>query len=117
MHVLFYVVIDETVIVFVGEPILVNTGVQVTIDCGPLIDQAIANGISNPTVRWFKDGVELLNGSAPNIKISADTRFCMINGTPTPSGGQLIIMDDIYTCEINNIGMDKTFVCGKDIIL
>ena len=116
MHVLFYVVIYEILILFVGEPIIVGEDVRLTIDCSPLIDQAIANGISNPTARWFKDGVELSNGFTPNIEISADTRRCIINVTPRPALGQL--MDDShYTCEVNNIGMDKTFVCGKDIIL
>ena len=86
-------------VVFVGEPIIVNTEVQVTINCSPLIDEAIANGIPNPTVRWIKDGLELSNGSATNVEISADRRLVLISATAVSVGGQLG-NDGSYTCDV-----------------
>ena len=108
-------------VVFVGAPIVVGDDVQVTIDCSRLIDEAINNGIPNPTVTWFKDGAEISNGSVPNVKISADKRFCIITSTAVAIGGQLGSASQ-YTCEVfnNTIFMNKTsrlFVCGKDICL
>ena len=92
--------VNESVAVFVGEPILVNTEVRVTIDCSPLIDRAINNGVPNPTVRWFFDGRELLaNGFATNVEISADRRLLIITGTVVSIGGQLGNAGN-YTCDV-----------------
>ena len=111
--------VNESLVVFVGDLVRVEEDVRVTIDCGPLIDEAINNGISNPTVTWVNSGAELSNGSAVNVEISADRRFCIITNTLLAVGGQLG-NDGQYTCEVcnNTICMNKTsrvFVCGKDI--
>ena len=109
--------VNESLVVFVGEPIRVGERVRVTIDCSSLIDEAIDNSIPNPTVTWFKDGAELSNAY---VEISADKRFCIITDTLFAVGGQLGNAAGQYTCEVcdNTICMNKTsnlFVCGKDI--
>ena len=119
IHILFYAVVNESLVVFVGEPVRVGERVRVTIDCSPLIDEAIDNGIPNPTVTWFKDGAELSNVSVTNVEISADKRFCIITNSLLAVGGQLGNAGQ-YTCEVcdNTICMNKTshlFVCGEDI--
>ena len=119
IHNLFYVVVNESLVVFVGEPIVVGEDVRVTIDCSSLIDEATDNGIPNPTVTWFKDGAEISNVSVPNVEISADKRFCIITDTLLAVGGQLGNAGQ-YTCEVcdSTICMNKTshlFVCGKNI--
>ena len=87
-------------VLFVGEPIVVGEDVRVTIDCSEVIDPVIAGGISNPTIRWIKDGAELTgNGSAPNVDISADRRRLIITDTLLAVGGQ-IGNDGNYTCEV-----------------
>ena len=101
----------------VGEPVTVGDDVRVTIDCSPLIDDAIDNGIPNPTVTWFKDGAELSNAYVPKVEISADKRFCIITDTLLAVGGQFGNAGQ-YTCEVcdGTICMNKTsrlFVCGK----
>ena len=111
--------VNESLVVFVGEPVIVGEDVRVIIDCSPLIDEAIDNGIPNPTVTWFKDGAELSNGSVPNVKISADKRFYIITNTLLTAGGQHGNAGQ-YTCKVcnNTICMNKTsrlFVCGKNI--
>ena len=111
--------VNESLVVFVGEPIRVGERVRVTIDCSSLIAEAIDNGIPNPTVTWFKDGAELSNAYVPKVEISADKRFCIITDTLFAVGGQLGNAGR-YTCEVcdNTICMNKTsylFVCGKDI--
>ena len=98
--------VNESVAVFVGEPVLVSTKVRVTIDCSPLIDRAIANGISNPTVRWFRDGFELSNGSATNVEISANRRLLIITETAVSVGGRLG-NDGNYTCDVCTGFMDS----------
>ena len=97
--------IDESLVVFIGEPVSVSTEVRVTIDCSLLIDLAIANGVQNPTVRWIKDGLELSNGSATNIEISADRRILIITETAVSVGGQLG-NDGSYTCDVCTDFMD-----------
>ena len=92
--------INDSLVLFVGEPIVVGEDVRVTIDCSEVIDPVIAGGISNPTIRWIKDGAELtVNGSAPNVDISADRRRLIITNTLLPVGGQ-VGNDGNYTCEV-----------------
>ena len=85
--------------VFVGEPVAVTEDARVTINCSLLIDQAIASGIPNSTISWFKDGDPLANGSAPNVEISEDGRLCIINDTLLAVGDQLG-NDGDYTCQV-----------------
>ena len=96
----FLIVINESVTVLVGEPIVVGEDERVTIDCSEVIDPVIAGGIPNPTIRWLKDGAELTsNGSAPNVDISADRRRLIITDTLLAVGGQ-VGNDGNYTCEV-----------------
>ena len=95
----YYVVINESVVVFVGERVIVPEYVQLTVNCSPLIDQAISSGVLNPTVNWFIDGNELYNRSLPNIVISADRRLLIITDTLLFFGGRLG-NDGNYTCDV-----------------
>ena len=103
--------------VFVGDPILVREDVRVTIDCGRLINNSIANGL-DPNVTWFKDGVPITNGSEVNVVISADRRFCIITDTLKAVGGQLG-NDSFYSCEVCKLDTDNCRVsntppsCGE----
>ena len=91
--------INESVFVFVGEPVTVRDDMRVVIDCGQLIDRAISDGIPNPTVTWIKDGLTLMNGSATNVVISPDRRRLIITDTLLAFGGQFG-SDGNYTCDI-----------------
>jgi len=92
-------VINQSVIVFAGEPVIVNDSMRVIIDCGQLIDQAVNDGIPNPTVTWMRDGLTLMNRTTPNVVISADRRRLIITDTLLAVGGQLG-NDGNYTCDI-----------------
>ena len=100
MYVIFIIVIHDSLVLYVGEPIVVGGDVRVTIDCSPVIDLAINSGIPNPTITWFKDGAELSNGSTPNVEISADKRRLKINDTGLQAIGGQIGTDANYTCEV-----------------
>ena len=115
----FYVVVNESVTVLVGEPVIVQEDVQVIIDCSQLIDDTINNGSSNTIVTWSIDGFLLSNGSALNVVISADNRLCIITDSQLAVGG-LLGNDGNYTCEVCNdtICVNQTSsyrVCGKCI--
>ena len=100
IFVLLFIVINMSLVVFVGDPIIVPEDVRVTIDCGELIDQVSAStGIANPMVTWFKDGTVLMTGTAINVEISDDGRFCVITDTLLAVGGQLGT-DGTYSCEV-----------------
>ena len=113
--------INGSVVVFVGEPVVVGQGVRVTIDCSRLIDEAIAGGIPNPTVTWFRGGNELTNATVTYVEISADMRFCIITDTLLPAGGQLG-NEGNYSCQVcadptdQNCRIETTCnaVCGKE---
>ena len=101
IHALFYVVVNRSVAVFVGEDVVVEEIVQVTINCSQLIDATIDNEISNASITWYKNGALLTNGSAINVVISADGRYCIITHTLLSVGG-LQGTDGNYTCEVCN---------------
>ena len=117
IHALFYLVVNRSVAVFVGEDVVVEEYVRVTINCSQLIDATIDNGISNASITWYKDGVFLTNRSAINVVISADGRYCIITDTLLPVGGHLGT-DGNYTCEVCNTPTNCTamttylVVCG-----
>ena len=95
-----FIVINNSVVVSVGEPVITPEDVRVTIDCSPLIDEVAAStGIPNPTVTWFKDGAVLMTGTAISVEISDDGRFCVITDTLLAVGGQLGT-DGTYSCEV-----------------
>ena len=100
MFCIYYVVVDESEVVSIGEPFIVGEGVRVIIDCSLLIDATINNtGISNPVITWYKNGSPISNGSALNVEISADNRLCIISVTLMAVGGQLGTEGN-YTCEV-----------------
>ena len=108
--------VNKSVTVFVGEPVLTLEDIRVTIDCGQLIDEVvITSGITNPTVTWFKNRDILTTGSAVNVEISDDGRFCVITDT-------LLAVDGTYgnySCEVCstptdcNISTSYTGICGE----
>ena len=70
------------------------------IDCGKLIDATISStGISNPVITWYKNGSPISNGSALNVEISADNRYCIIYETSLSIAEQLGTEGN-YTCEV-----------------
>ena len=96
---LYYIVVNESVVVFVGEPVVVGEDVRVTIDCSRLIDETIAGGIPIPTVTWFRNGNQLTNATVTNVQISADMRLCIITDTLLAVGGQLG-NEGNYSCQV-----------------
>ena len=101
-YIIMYIVVDEveSVVVFVGEPVIVEEDLQVIIDCGQMIDAAIfSTEMPAPVITWYKDETPLSNGSALNVVISSDNRSCIITNTSLAVGGQFGT-DGIYTCEV-----------------
>ena len=97
---LSYVVVNDSVFVFVGKPVVVGEDIRVTIDCSQLIDNAISNGTKNPTVTWYDTGGRpAVDGHAGYAEISADGRQCIFPSTFIPHGAHLPI-DGNYTCEV-----------------
>ena len=95
-----FIVINSSVVVFVGEPVIVPEGIRVTIDCGPLIDAVAASaGIANPMVTWYKNGAVLTTGIVINVEISDDSRMCIITDTLLPLGSQ-VGTEGNYSCEV-----------------
>ena len=96
----FNVVVNDSVTVFVGEPIITPEDIRVTIDCGQLIDEVInTTNVTKPAVTWYKDGAALTTGSEINVEISDDRIFCVITDTLLPVGGQLGTHGN-YSCEV-----------------
>ena len=91
---------EVSLVVSINETDRISTkeGIELTIDCGSLIDAA---GIPNPIIRWYKNDVLLTNGSVINVVISQDQRLSIITGTLMAAGGQLGT-EGIYTCEVCN---------------
>ena len=99
MLLLCYIVVNESVVVFVGEPVTVREDVRVTINCSNVIQQARDAGFTNPNITWYKDGFVLTNATAPNVVISEDKTLCIITDTLLAVGGQ-VGNDGNYTCEV-----------------
>ena len=105
------VVTVKFVIVYVGEPITIDSETiglneQVIIDCSRLID---AFGDVNPYVTWFIDGIPISSGSVMNVKISADNRLCLISNTSLATNDQL----GSYTCVVHQVSYIQPAVCGE----
>ena len=99
-RVTFNVVVNDSVTVFVGEPVITPEDIRVTIDCGQLIDDVVnTTNVANSPVTWYKDGAVLTTGSAINVEISDDSRFCVITNTLAAIGGQLGTEGN-YFCEV-----------------
>ena len=92
--------INESVIVFVGEPVIVGEDVRVTINCSEVKEHVInSSGVSDAFITWYKDRRQITNGSELNVVISSDRRLCIITDTLMAVGGQLGT-DGNYSCEI-----------------
>ena len=110
--------VNDSVFVFVGEPVRVGEDIRVTMDCSRLIDDVINNGTQNTTVTWYDHIGTPIDGRyvASGAVISADGRQCIIPVTSIiPQYG----IDGDYTCEVCSdanacITRSTTlFVCGE----
>jgi len=85
-------------VAFIGEPVLVPENIQVTIDCGPSINQASKEAVVSQ-ITWRKNGRVIVNGSEVNVVLAPDNRTIVIIdtllGTPAKLG-----TDGIYECEV-----------------
>ena len=96
----FTIVVNDSATVFIGEPVITPEDIRVTIDCGQLKNKVVSiTNVTNLTVTWYRDGAVLTTGSAPNVEISDDGRFCVITDTLLNVGGQLGT-DGNYSCEV-----------------
>ena len=101
----YLAVINSSVIVYVGEPVIVPGYVSVTIDCGYLID-TIPD--SNFCISWHKEGNPIITNSSC-IEVSADLRHLMVSSddlckpwSPMISHGYVTLGNDaIYECKIS----------------
>ena len=97
---------DNTIVVAIGENVVVQENVKVTIDCIKLIDRLKEKGEENPTVTWSKNERPITsNLSQTNVFISYDNRYCIISATQLAVGVQLGTAGN-YTCR----------VCSRSII-
>jgi len=85
--------------VFVGTPIIEGEDIQVTIDCGSLIQSVTNESGLISSITWYKNGRTLSNGSATNVILSQDNQLLILTETALSSGGQLGTNGD-YTCEV-----------------
>ena len=117
---MYFVVVNNSLIVSIGESATVRVGVEVIIDCGRQIDDVINITGVNPRVTWYKNGIILTNGSERNIVISQDERFCIIRQASVAIGDELGTSGN-YTCRAcaGDVTIDclinssRQIVCGK----
>ena len=117
---MYFVVVNNSLIVSIGESATVRVGVEVIIDCGRQIDDVINITGVNPSVTWYKNGIILTNGSERNIVISQDKRFCIIRQASLAMEGELGTSGN-YTCRTCAgdgtadclINSSRQIVCGK----
>ena len=105
------VVTVKSVIVYVGEPITIDSETiglneQVIIDCGPLIDNI---SDVNRDVTWYIDGILISSGSVMNVKISTNKRLCLISNTSLATNDQL----GNYTCKVTSVSGSIGEFCGE----
>jgi len=95
----FYTVVNMSFVTFIGEPIVVPESIRVTIDCGPVIDQANMSGkIFN--IIWRKNGRVILNGSEVNVVLAPDNRRIVITETFLRIRAQVEAhREAVYECE------------------
>ena len=125
--------VNGSLVVLIGQTIKLEEDVQVIIDCSQLIDAVANNETFNPNVTWYKNEIQIVNGSAINAEISSDTRFCIINCTLSDQvgSGENVAIDENfgsanvdfgtsgnYTCEVCNVSTcinltSPKFICGK----
>ena len=104
---------NQSVVVYVGEPVVVGGDVKVTIDCGYLIDTIPDN---NFCIGWFKNGNPITANSSC-LEISEDKRklkifsddLCKIDSElPLVSESYYLLHNDhSYECKISHaFGLD-----------
>ena len=112
---------DNTLLVAIGENVVVRENVEVTMDCIELIDDLKGKGEVNPIITWSKNGLTLANLSQTNVIITHEKRYCTITATQLTVGGELG-NDGDYTCKVCSESSDKigceqntssVIVCGK----
>ena len=97
--------INSSVVVYVGDPVIVPGDVTVTIDCGYLID-TISD--SNFCINWLKDGNPIITNTSC-VKVSVDMRHLMVSsdylckyGIPTIIDSYAILRTDAtFECKIS----------------
>ena len=109
---------NNTILVPIGENVVVHENVKVTMDCIELMQD---KGEENPHITWIKNTVQIeRNATEVNVFISGDERYCIISSTQLAVGGQLGTIGN-YTCRVcgddGTVGcVNKTssqVVCGK----
>ena len=114
----FYVVVNDTVMVNIGENVTAREDIQVVINCTQLVNNKINSGVRKPTVKWYKNGRKIKAGSEINVELSEDKRICVITDTLLAVGGQPGT-DGNYTCKVCGgntkclSGTSIQAVCGK----
>ena len=105
----------------IGENVVVQENVEVTMDCIELIDNLKGKGEVNPEITWSKNGLVLSNLSQTNVIITHGRRYCIITATQLAVGGELGTAGN-YTCKVcskssDEIGCEQNtssqIVCGK----
>ena len=117
---ILYVEVNDSVLAFVGESVVVGENIRVIIDCGRHINDSIAiSGILIPTVTWYDNyGNSLNNGNTAYAEISADGRQCIFPKTAIFDDSQ-VNRNGNYTCEVctgPDICVNMTtelYVCGE----
>ena len=112
---------DNILLVAIGENVVVQENVEVTMDCIELIDKIKGKGEVNPMITWSKNEFTLSNLSQTNVIITHEKRYCTITATQLAVGGELGT-DGNYTCKVcskssDQIGCEQNtssvIVCGK----
>ena len=108
---MFLLVFNESLVVYVGEPIVSGGDVKFTIDCGYLIDRLPDN---NFCIGWYKNGNPIIANSSC-LKLSDDMRklkifsddLCKLE-VPIISESYYIPRDDrTYECKVSHAaGLD-----------
>ena len=100
---------NNTILVPIGENVVVHENVRVTMDCIELIQDLIDLGEERPHVTWIKNTAVIgRNATEVNVFISGDERYCIISSTQLAVGGQLGTTGN-YTCKV--CGGDGTVDC------
>jgi len=95
----FYTVVNMSLVIFAGEPVVVPEDIQVTIDCGRLINETRDTLGVVANITWKKNGRIIVNDSEINVVLSPDNSTLFITdtllGTPAQVG-----TNGLYECEV-----------------
>ena len=97
---------NNTILVPIGENVIVHENVKVTMDCIELMQD---KGEENPHITWIKNTAVIeRNATEVNVFISGDERYCIVSSTQLAVGGQFGTTGN-YTCKV--CGGDGTVDC------